>query len=107
MRRDWWKLLALLLPVLTGCLSHTRKLQQPKLAGMALNADAVQLVEAVNHRFDQVNNLTRYGGLCGFGGRRSQGPGDRLHLHTRLHYFPKAKDAAGAGTGAGPAHARI
>ena len=58
MRRDWLKLLALLLPVLTGCLSHTRKLQQPKPAGMAMNADAVQLVEAINYRFDKVNNLT-------------------------------------------------
>jgi outer membrane lipoprotein-sorting protein len=58
MRRDWWKLLTLLVPVLTGCLSHTHKLQQPKLAGVALNADAVQLVEAINHRYDQLNNLT-------------------------------------------------
>jgi hypothetical protein len=58
MRRDWLKLLALLVPVLTGCLSHTRKLQQPKLAGTVLNADALQLVEAVNHRYDQVNSLT-------------------------------------------------
>src|SRR5882757_1016280 len=58
MRRDWLKLLALLLPVLTGCLSHTRKLQQPKPAGIAMNADAVQLVEAINYRFDKVNNLT-------------------------------------------------
>ncbi len=58
MRRDWLKFLALLVPVLTGCLSHTRKLQQPKLAGAVLNADAVQLVEAVNHRYDQVNSLT-------------------------------------------------
>ncbi len=58
MRRDWLKFLALLVPVLTGCLSHTRKLQQPKLAGVALNADAVQLVEAINHRYEQVNSLT-------------------------------------------------
>jgi hypothetical protein len=58
MRRDWWKLLALLVPALTGCLSHTHKLQQPKLAGVALDADAVQLVEAINHRYDQVNSLT-------------------------------------------------
>jgi len=58
MRRDWLKLLALLVPVLTGCLSHTRKLQQPKLAGVALNADAVQLVEAINRRYEQVNSLT-------------------------------------------------
>jgi hypothetical protein len=58
MRRDWLKLLALVLPVLTGCLSHTRKLQQPKLAGAVMNADAVQLVEAVNKRYEQVNSLT-------------------------------------------------
>jgi hypothetical protein len=58
MRRDWWKFLALLIPALTGCLSHTHKLQQPKLAGVALDADAVQLVEAINHRYDQVNSLT-------------------------------------------------
>lgn len=51
------KFLALLVPVLTGCLSHTRKLQQPKLAGVALDADAVQLVEAVNRRYDQVTSL--------------------------------------------------
>ena len=50
--------MALLVPALTGCLSHTHKLQQPKLAGVALNADAVQLVEAINHRYDQVNSLT-------------------------------------------------
>ena len=58
MRRDWLKLLALLVPVLTGCLSHTRSLQKPKLAGVALNADAVQLVEAVNRRYEQVNSLS-------------------------------------------------
>jgi hypothetical protein len=58
MRRDWLKLLALLVPVLTGCLSHTRSLQKPRLAGTVLNADAVQLVEAVNRRYDEVNSLT-------------------------------------------------
>jgi hypothetical protein len=58
MRRDWSKFLALLIPVLTGCLSHTRKLQQPKLAGVVLNADAVRLVEAVNKRYEQMNSLT-------------------------------------------------
>jgi hypothetical protein len=57
MRRNGLTLLALLLPVLTGCLSHTRKLQQPKLAGAALNSDAVQLVQAVNHRYEQINSL--------------------------------------------------
>jgi hypothetical protein len=62
MRRDWLKLLALLLPVLTGCLSHTRKLQQPKPAGIAMNADAVQLVEAINYRFDTVDFAASVGG---------------------------------------------
>ncbi len=57
MRRDWLKFLTLLVPVLTGCLSHTRSLQKPKLAGVALDADAVQLVEAVNSRYDQVTTL--------------------------------------------------
>jgi len=58
MRRDWLKFLALLAPVLTGCLSHTRSLQKPRLAGAVLNSDAVQLVEAVNRRYDAVNSLT-------------------------------------------------
>ena len=58
MRRDWLKLLALLVPVLTGCLSHTRRLQQQKLAGAVKNADAIQLVEAVNRRFDEVTSLS-------------------------------------------------
>ena len=48
MRRDGFKLLALLLPVMTGCLSHTRSLQQPKLAGVVKNAEPDQLVEALN-----------------------------------------------------------
>jgi hypothetical protein len=47
-----------MVPVLTGCLSHTRRLQQPKLAGAVMNADAMQLVEAVNRRYDQVNSLS-------------------------------------------------
>jgi hypothetical protein len=58
MRRNWAKFLVLLAPVMTGCLSHTHRLQQPKLAGAALNADAVQLVQAINKRYDQVNSLT-------------------------------------------------
>jgi outer membrane lipoprotein-sorting protein len=58
MRKDWLKCLALLVPVMTGCLSHTRKLQQPKLVGPVMNADAVQLVEAVNQRYAQVTSLS-------------------------------------------------
>jgi outer membrane lipoprotein-sorting protein len=58
MLRNWVKFLALLVPVLTGCLSHTRLLQQPKLAGKAQDAEAGQLVEAINKRYDQVNSMT-------------------------------------------------
>jgi outer membrane lipoprotein-sorting protein len=58
MRRDWIKLLALLLPVLTGCLSHTRKLQQPILAGPVLDADVLDLVKGVNERYDKIQSLT-------------------------------------------------
>ena len=58
MRRDWLRFLTLLLPLLTGCLSHTRKLQQPKLAGTVLNADVLQLVETINQRYDEMSSLT-------------------------------------------------
>ncbi len=58
MRRDWWKLLALVVPVLTGCLSHTRKLEQPILAGKVLNADVFDLVKGINDRYDKIQSLT-------------------------------------------------
>jgi outer membrane lipoprotein-sorting protein len=58
MRREWIKLLALLLPVLTGCLSHTRKLQQPILAGPVLDADVLDLVQGINDRYDKIQSLT-------------------------------------------------
>jgi outer membrane lipoprotein-sorting protein len=58
MRRDWIKLLAVLLPVLTGCLSHTRKLQQPVLAGPVMDADVLDLVKGVNERYDKIQSLT-------------------------------------------------
>jgi outer membrane lipoprotein-sorting protein len=58
MRRHGLKLLALLLPVLTGCLSHTRKLQQPILAGPVLNADVLDLVKGINDRYDKIQSLT-------------------------------------------------
>ena len=58
MRRDWLKLLAVLLPVLTGCLSHTRKLQQPVMAGPALDADVLELVKGINERYDKIQSLT-------------------------------------------------
>jgi hypothetical protein len=58
MRRDWLRFVALLLPVLTGCLSHTRKLAQPRMAGPLMNAGALQLVAAINQRYEQINSLS-------------------------------------------------
>ncbi len=58
MRRELLRFLALLLPVLTGCLSHTRKLQQPTLAGPVLNADVLELVKGINERYDKIQSLT-------------------------------------------------
>jgi len=49
---------ALLFPVLTGCLSHTRKLRHVTLAGPVMDADALQLVNGVNQRNSQINSLT-------------------------------------------------
>jgi hypothetical protein len=58
MRRDWIKLLALLFPVLTGCISHTHKVQQPILAGPVLNADVLELVKGINDRYGEIQSLT-------------------------------------------------
>lgn len=58
MRRNWLRYLALLLPVMTGCLSHTRKLQQPVLAGPVLNADVLDLVKGINDRYDHIQSFT-------------------------------------------------
>ena len=84
MQRDWLKFLALLLPVLTGCLSHTRKLQQPKLAGVALNAGADQLVEAVNKRYEQVNSLTA---TVDFAASVGGAPAGKQTDYTSIHGF--------------------
>ena len=46
------------LPVLTGCLSHTRKLQQPKMPGIVLSADVQQLVSNINKQYDAVQSIT-------------------------------------------------
>jgi hypothetical protein len=58
MRKEWLNSLLLLLPMITGCLSHTVKLQQPELAGPVVNADVLQLVETINQRYDQISSLT-------------------------------------------------
>jgi len=46
------------LPVLTGCLSHTRKLQQPKMPSVVQTADVQQLVNGINKQYDDVQSLT-------------------------------------------------
>lgn len=59
MRKVWLKFIAaLLLPVMTGCLSHTRRLRRVTLAGPVLNADALELVAGVNRRYSQIDSLT-------------------------------------------------
>jgi outer membrane lipoprotein-sorting protein len=46
------------LPFLTGCLYHTRQLQQPKSAGPALDEGAAQLVMGVNERYNSFQTLS-------------------------------------------------
>ena len=57
MRRIWFQAMALCLPVLTGCLSHTHKLQQPKMPSVVLSADVQQLVSNINKQYDAVQTL--------------------------------------------------
>jgi outer membrane lipoprotein-sorting protein len=57
MRRHWVKVMALLLPALTGCLSHTRKLQAPKGPSVELTADAEQLESQVNRDYDAIHSM--------------------------------------------------
>ncbi len=45
------------LPFLTGCLYHTRQLQAPKSAGVALDEDVAQLVSGVNERYNSYQTL--------------------------------------------------
>jgi len=45
------------LPLLTGCLYHTRQLQPPKSAGPALDESVVQLVTSINERYDSYQTL--------------------------------------------------
>jgi hypothetical protein len=58
MRKEWLNSLLLLLPLMTGCLSRTVKLQQPDLSGPVVKADVLQLVETINQRYDQISSLT-------------------------------------------------
>ncbi len=43
--------------MLTGCLSHTRKLQQPKMPSVVQSADVQQLVNNINKQYDTIQSL--------------------------------------------------
>ncbi len=58
MQKHWLNVCLLaLLPAMTGCLRHTRKIQQAHLAGPALNADVAQLVNGINQRYEAIQSL--------------------------------------------------
>ncbi len=89
MRRELLRFLTLLLPVLTGCLSHTRKLEQPILAGPVLNADVLELVKGINERYDKIQSLTAtvdFNASVGGAHRRQT---DRLYLVPGLYALPQ------------------
>jgi outer membrane lipoprotein-sorting protein len=59
MRKWRWKLCLLaVLPALTGCLRHTRKVEKEHLAGPVLDADLTQLVNGVNQRYNAIQTLS-------------------------------------------------
>lgn len=57
MRRHWVKVMTLLLPAMTGCLSHTRKLQKPQGPSVVLSATAEELESQVNKTYDSIHSL--------------------------------------------------
>ena len=57
MRKIWLQAIAMCLPVLTGCLSHTHKLQQPQMPSVVLSADVHQLVSNINKQYDTIQSL--------------------------------------------------
>jgi Domain of unknown function (DUF4292) len=57
MQKLWFQAMALCLPVLAGCLSHTRKLQQPKLPSVVQSAEVQQLVSSINKQYDAIQSL--------------------------------------------------
>ena len=58
MRKFWIQALVMCLPALTGCLSHTRKLQQPKMPSVVQTADVQQLIDNINKQYQAVQSLT-------------------------------------------------
>ncbi len=58
MQKHWLSVCLLaVLPALTGCLRHTRKVQQTHLAGPVLDADVAQLVNGINERYESIRSL--------------------------------------------------
>lgn len=58
MRKFCFQALVMCLPALTGCLSHTRILQQPKMPSVVQNADVQQLIDNINKQYQAVQSLT-------------------------------------------------
>ena len=63
MRRSWLRRLLLCppllcLPLLTGCLYHTRKLQIVRAPGVVMNADATQLARILSRTYDSIQTLS-------------------------------------------------
>jgi hypothetical protein len=57
MRKFWVQAIAMCLPVLTGCLSHTRKLPQPKMPDVVKSADVQELVDDINKQYEAIQSL--------------------------------------------------
>lgn len=58
MRNSCCKALLLFLPLLTGCLFHTRKIPQAKPPSAILSAKADELVDRINQQYDAMQSLT-------------------------------------------------
>jgi hypothetical protein len=58
MSKHWLRALTLILPTLTGCLYHTRKVTVPKPAGVAQSARGEELVKQVNDAYAAIRTLT-------------------------------------------------
>lgn len=53
-------LLLLLLPLLNGCLVHTRRIQQAKMPSAVMTATAGELVKAINDRCQAIHSLSAH-----------------------------------------------
>jgi outer membrane lipoprotein-sorting protein len=63
MRRSWQRRLLLCppllcLPLTTGCLYHTRKLETVKPSGVVITADAAQLAGSINRTYNSIQSLS-------------------------------------------------